>query len=215
MKTAAEFLASSLSVGYDSRAVSEAAHGNSITTSNETKLSSGRGFAGTTHLQQLQQLQQQQLLAQSSLSASSWASAHGTVTSMAQAEGGAQSSRRSAAVKGMPKAYRGSKQNKKRKMSTESATKQKPGKATTQTVCGQKHAESSGPKMQPAAMAAGLALVERARATVANSSRMCEDCGQKFKNYGTVREWKRRWCGVCAKKHGAGEGLLSRFCANY
>eukprot|EP01052_Picozoa_sp_SAG31_P022620 SAG31_NODE_1808_length_7230_cov_32.785835_3_plen_383_part_00 len=36
---------------------------------------------------------------------------------------------------------------------------------------------------------------------------LCEDCGEKSKNYGTVQEWKRRWCGGCAKKHG---GVLLR-----
>ena len=32
---------------------------------------------------------------------------------------------------------------------------------------------------------------------------MCEDCGEKHKNYSMPTEQIRRWCGSCAPKHGA------------
>lgn len=34
------------------------------------------------------------------------------------------------------------------------------------------------------------------------TSSLCEDCGIRWKRYGTVREKVKRWCGDCAKSHG-------------
>ena len=38
---------------------------------------------------------------------------------------------------------------------------------------------------------------------VALAGTLCEDCGQKYPNFGLAAEKRRRWCGGCAASHGA------------